>query len=115
MRGSYQALSEKDRRRFAAIEAQRLGHGGVKYIALLFDRSARTIERAACELDDLPTDPAAGRGRRPGAGRRKTIEPESPVEQNLKSVFEVRTTGDPDEKDIVSTNLSPGELAEMVT
>ena len=33
MRGFYQSLSEKDQRRFAAIEAQRLGHGGVKYIA----------------------------------------------------------------------------------
>ena len=67
----YQSLSEKDRRRFAAIEAQRLGHGGVKYIAELFGCSERTIERAAHELDDLPNDPAAGRVRRPGAGRKK--------------------------------------------
>ena len=71
MRGFYQSLSEKDQRRFAAIEAQRLGHGGVKYIAELFGCSDRTIERAALELDDLPHDPAAGRVRRPGAGRKK--------------------------------------------
>lgn len=71
MRGFYQSLSEKDRRRFAAIEAQRLGHGGVKYIAELFGCSERTIERAANELDELPNDPAAGRVRRPGAGRKK--------------------------------------------
>ena len=71
MRGFYQSLSEKDQRRFAAIEAQRLGHGGVKYIAELFGCSERTIERAALELDDLPNDLAAGRVRRPGAGRKK--------------------------------------------
>ena len=71
MQRFYQSLSEKDRRRFAAIEAQRLGHGGVKYIAELFGCSERTIERAAHELDDLPHDPAAGRVRRPGAGRKK--------------------------------------------
>ena len=71
MRGFYQSLSEKDQRRFAAIEAQRLGHGGVKYIAELFGCSDRMIERAALELDDLPNDPAAGRVRRPGAGRKK--------------------------------------------
>jgi len=71
MRGFYQSLSEKDQRRFAAIEAQRLGHGGVKYIAELFGCSDRTIERAALELDDLPNDPAAGRVRRAGAGRKK--------------------------------------------
>lgn len=69
--GFYQSLSEKDRRRFAAIEAQRLGYGGVKYIAELFGCSERTSERAAQELDDLPNDPAAGRVRRPGAGRKK--------------------------------------------
>ena len=71
MQGFYQSLSEKDRRRLAAIEAQRLGHGGVKYIAESFGCSERTIERAAHELDDLPDDPAAGRVRRPGAGRKK--------------------------------------------
>jgi hypothetical protein len=30
-------------------------------------------------------------------------------------VLEVRTAGDPDEHDVVWTNLSPGQLAETVT
>ena len=33
LRGFYQTLSEKDQRRFAALEAARLGFGGIKYIA----------------------------------------------------------------------------------
>ena len=33
MRGFYQTLSEKDRRRYAALEARRLGRGGIGYVA----------------------------------------------------------------------------------
>jgi len=70
-----QTLSEKDRRRFAALEAARLGHGGVEYIAEVLGCSVRTIERGAHELERLPNDPAAGRVRRPGAGRKKRSSP----------------------------------------
>jgi hypothetical protein len=75
MRLFWQTLSERDRRRFAALEAARLGHGGLEYVAEVLGCSARTIERGAEELDQLPTDPAAGRVRRPGAGRKKRSSP----------------------------------------
>jgi hypothetical protein len=75
MRVFAQTLSEKDRRRFAALEAARLGHGGVEYIAKVLGCSVRTIERGAHELERLPNDPAAGRVRRPGAGRKKRSTP----------------------------------------
>jgi len=75
MRAFCQTLSEKDRRRFAALEAARLGHGGVEYIAEVLGCSTRTIERGANELEQLPNDPAAGRVRRPGAGRKKRSPP----------------------------------------
>jgi hypothetical protein len=75
MRAFGQTLSEKDRRRFAALEAARLGHGGVEYIAEVLGCSTRTIERGADELDQLPDDPAAGRVRRPGGGRKKRSSP----------------------------------------
>jgi len=32
MKNLYQSLSEKDRRRYAAIEAKKLGYGGTSYI-----------------------------------------------------------------------------------
>lgn len=75
MRGFYQSLSEKDRRRYAAIEARRLGRGGIAYVAKVLGCSTRTIERAASELDQLPHDPAAGRVRQPGGGRKKRSRP----------------------------------------
>ena len=70
MRAFERSLSEKDRRRFAALEATRLGHGGIEYVADVLGCSTRTIERGIDELDRLPDDPAAGRVRRPGGGRK---------------------------------------------
>ncbi len=75
MRGFYQTLNEKDGRRFAALEAKRLGYGGVTYIAGVLGCTTRTIERAASELERLPEDPAAGHVRAPGGGRKKRLHP----------------------------------------
>ena len=75
MRFFWQTLSEKDRRRFAALEAGRLGHGGTEYIAAVLGCSTRTIERGTAEFAQLPDDPAAGRVRRPGGGRKKESSP----------------------------------------
>jgi hypothetical protein len=75
MRAFEQTLSEKDRRRFAALEATRLGHGGIEYVAEVLGCSTRTIERGIDELARLPDDPAAGRVRRPGGGRKKESSP----------------------------------------
>ena len=77
VRAFYETLSEKDRRRYVAVEAQRLGHGGIRYVAQVFGCSERTIERGQAELAALPHDPAAGRVRRPGGGRKKRF-PQSP-------------------------------------
>ncbi len=65
------------------------------------------------------TRPIAGRPcRRAGAasGRRskKRVESEPQLERNLKSVLEVRTAGDPDEPDVLWTDLSPRQIAEAV-
>jgi len=73
MRNFFATLSEKDRRRYAAIQAQQLGFGGIKYVAEVLGCSTRTISRGMRELDALPNDPAEGRVRRPGAGRKKKL------------------------------------------
>jgi hypothetical protein len=58
-------LSEKDRRRYAAVEAAKLGHGGVEYLARLFACDPKTIRQGLAELDQ-PEDRAAGRIRKKG-------------------------------------------------
>jgi hypothetical protein len=72
MRCFWQTLSEKDQRRFASLEAARLGRGGTQYISGVLGCSTRTIVRGAPELELLPEDPAEGRVRRAGAGRKKS-------------------------------------------
>ena len=83
MKGFFDTLSEKDQRRYAAMEATKLGHGGIAYVARVVGCSRRTIERGLAELQALPQDPAAGRILRPGAGRKKATAAEPEVEQNF--------------------------------
>jgi hypothetical protein len=115
MRAFFSTLSEKDQRRFAALEASRLGWGGELYIAGVLGCSTQTIVRGNVELDQLPEDPAAGRVRRPGAGRKKKVDSEPKLKENLESIIEVRTSGDPDEEDVLWTDLSPQQIADAVT
>ncbi len=71
MRKLYRSLSEKDRRRYAAVEAEKIGHGGTQYIAALFDCHPDTIRQGKADLEQLPKDAAQGRVRKKGAGARK--------------------------------------------
>jgi hypothetical protein len=48
----YESLSEKDRRRYAAIEVQKLGHGGQKYISDLLGCDEKTIQKGLSELEN---------------------------------------------------------------
>jgi hypothetical protein len=66
MRAFYESLSEKDRRRYAAVEAEKLGHGGTEYIATLFACDANTIRHGREDVDQLPQDAAVGRVRKKG-------------------------------------------------
>jgi hypothetical protein len=47
----YQSLAERDRRRYAAVEVEKLGHGGLEYIAKLFGCDPKTIRRGMVELE----------------------------------------------------------------
>lgn len=66
-------LGEKDRRHYAAVEADKLGHGGQRYIAQLFDIHVERVYKGLKELKDptLLTDIPLGKQRRPGGGRKK--------------------------------------------
>lgn len=62
----YGSLSEKDRRRYAAVEAEKLGHGGRQYVADLFGCDPDTIRQGAQDIELLPADEAEGRVRKKG-------------------------------------------------
>jgi hypothetical protein len=65
MKQFYKTLSEKDRRRYAAIEASKLGYGGQKYICEILGCDAGTVKRGSEELQE-GTDISQGRIRRRG-------------------------------------------------
>lgn len=72
MRAFFATLSEKDQRRYAAVETMKLPHGGLQYIAEVLGCSQRTIQRGIDEFAQLPDgDPVEGRVRREGGGRPK--------------------------------------------
>jgi hypothetical protein len=67
-------LSEKDRRHYAAIEAIKLGRGGIAYISEILGVDRDTVSQGEKELLALMGDsPPAEihRQRRPGGGRKK--------------------------------------------
>ncbi len=67
MRRFYDSLSEKDRRAYAAIETAKLGHGGIGYIAKLFDCDPKTIGHGKQDLCCRP--PVV-----PGKSRKKGVD-----------------------------------------
>ncbi len=67
MQRLFGSLGEKSRRRYAAIEAAKLGHGGTEYIAGVLGCDPKTIRDGQAELagnEDLDT----GRERKKGVG-----------------------------------------------
>ncbi|MCY7278203.1 MAG: ISAzo13 family transposase, partial [Phormidesmis sp. CAN_BIN44] len=72
MQRYYQSLSEKDRRRYAAIEAVQLGYGGRVYIRQLFGCHPETLQLGLRELQD-ETVLQAERMRQPGRGRKSAF------------------------------------------
>ena len=63
MQRLFATLSEKDRRRYAGIEAAKLGHGGIEYVSELFQMDPKTVRRGLTELEQTD-DPALDRVRK---------------------------------------------------
>ena len=73
MQRLYQSLNERDRRRYAAVEASKLGHGGIGYICALFECNYRSV---ALGLKELNQEGAMQQSsiRRAGGGRKSAFE-----------------------------------------
>jgi hypothetical protein len=113
MQQFYATLSEKDRRRYAAIEARKLGHGGVTYIARVLGCDRSTIQAGMKELGHLPEQgEMAGRIRKPGGGRKPYYETYPDIDEQFLAVLRDHTAGDPMREDVRWTNLTPREIAD---
>ena len=54
MRDYFDSLNEKDRRRYAGLEAMKLGHGGVTYISEILGCDRKTVRKGIDEILDPP-------------------------------------------------------------
>jgi len=65
MKTLYRSLNERDRRRYAAVEADKLGYGGQTYISGILGCDHKTLQRGLEDLDH-PPDLPPGRIRKKG-------------------------------------------------
>ena len=87
-------LDERGRRRFAAAEALTAGRGGIVAVSRATGLARSTIGRALGELrggEALDAD----RVRRPGGGRKPLSETDASLLDDLRSLIEPATRGDP--------------------
>jgi len=115
MRKFYATLSEKDRRRYAAVEAQKLGHGGMTYVAKVLGCALGTISAGIEELKALPEGSGYdARIRRPGGGRKRYDESHPGIDEAFLDVLKDYTAGDPMQENVLWTNLTQGEIVDRL-
>ena len=107
----YNSLSEKDRRRYAAVEAEKLGHGGIAYIADLFGCNEKTIRKGMQELQDKDSMQQP-RIRRSGGGRKTQEAKYENIDQVFLDVIREHTAGNPMDEKVKWTHLKRGEIRD---
>jgi transposase len=92
-------LNERQRRLLAGIEAQILGYGGVSRVAKVTGLSRNTVAAGALEFRKAKVNgiaPVKDRIRKPGGGRKRTIQKDPALKANLEQLIEPITRGDPE-------------------
>jgi hypothetical protein len=115
IRKFYNRLNEKNQRLYAAVEAIKIGHGGISYIAKIVGCTRKTVARGIRELlastvDDQPDN----RIRRVGGGRHPYDVTYKDINEQFLDVLKNYTAGDPMNEKIKWTNLTPKEIAEKL-
>jgi hypothetical protein len=115
MKKYYDTLTEKDKRRYAAVEAMKLGRGGIKYIAQLLGCNRRTVRRGLKELNGLPPGSQRDkRVRKAGGGRKRYDETHPDIDEKFLDVLKKHTAGDPMDETVVWTDLRPWQIAQRL-
>ena len=88
-------LNERQRRRFAATEARTFGHGGIAAPARACGLAENTVRKGLAELDG-PAPLATDRVRSEGAGRKRAVEADPKLLDDLRALVEGEARGDPE-------------------
>lgn len=111
MKAFYNSLNEKDRRRYAAIEAMKLGHGGQNYISSVLGCHFQTVMVGINEITDGIEAPD-NRIRKPGGGKKKIIDTVENIDEVFFEILKDHRAGSPIDKKIKWTNLSFKEISK---
>src|SRR5262249_26540687 len=106
-------LTERGRRRWAAVEAVSLGRGGISAVRAATGPAHRTIPRGIRGLD-TGHDPPPGYERRPGAGRKPVATADPGIRAALERLVEPGSRGDP-QSPLRWTCKSTRRLAQELT
>lgn len=113
MQRFYQSLCEKDRRRYAAVEALKLGRGGLSYVSTLLGCDDEAMQLGKRELAD-DTQLHQQRIRRPGGGRKSAFETIAGLDAAFLRVIAIHTAGSPTDETVKWTNLTRQEIAKLL-
>jgi len=114
MMAFFNTLSEKDKRRYAAIEVLKLPYGGRSYIRDLLNGSFPTIDIGIEELkNNRLSDP--NRIRKPGGGRKSSIESIRGIDDLFLKILKDFTAGDPMDEEVKWTHLTSAEIIEAMS
>ena len=106
----FDSLNEKDRRRYAAIEAIKLGHGGQKYISNVLGCHFQTIMAGINEITNGIKTPDY-RIRKSGGGKKKIIDTVENLDEVFFEILKDNTAGSPMDEEIKWTNLTLKEIS----
>jgi hypothetical protein len=113
MRAFSQSLRENDRRRYAAVEAAKLGHGAIEYISKVLGIDPKTIRQGQRDLEDLPEGPTS-RVRETGGGRKRRLDQDPKIDEDFHKVLVDHTAGSPTQESLIWTNLTRTEIVDLM-
>ena len=115
MKTFYESLNEKDKRRYAAVEALKLGRGGQVDIAEVLGCDRNTIAKGVRELESgAVTQEKGHRIRREGGGRKRAEDVDASIEVDFLHLIANHTAGNPMNESVKWTNLSPNVIVQRL-
>jgi hypothetical protein len=97
------------------MEAIKLGHGGIRYIAQILNCCPDTISTGTKELQSLTADcEYNSRVRQPGGGRKPYDQTIEQIDPAFLDVVKHHTAGDPMNDGVLWTNLTHTEIAQKL-
>ena len=103
-------MSEKEQRRYAALEAKKLGNGGQQYMCKILGCDPKTVKKGTEELQgEISTNE---RIKQSDGGRKKIIETLENIDAVFLEILSEHTAGSPMDEKIKWTNLTHREISE---